>query len=121
MKNFYMKEVKYTILYLLSVRTFVIPFYNCAGSVPNKLRFRLRLFDKLRFRFGEKLWFRFRNTVSNMSCALFRSFSTMFWTPTRTAATWNVGEYNYQAVSWILVDFRVSDPYSFDTDPDPAL
>jgi hypothetical protein len=30
-----------------------------------------------------------------MSCALFRSFSTMFWTPTQTSVTWNVGKYRY--------------------------
>jgi hypothetical protein len=41
-----MKEIKYTILYCVFVRTFVIPFYYSSGTVSNygfgsdKLRFR---------------------------------------------------------------------------------
>jgi hypothetical protein len=30
-----MKEIKYTILYCVFVRTFVIPFYYCSGTVIN--------------------------------------------------------------------------------------
>ncbi len=46
-----MKEVKYTILYCVFVRTFVIPFYYSYGTVINNQQFRFQLFDKLRFRF----------------------------------------------------------------------
>ncbi len=66
-----------------------------------------------------------------MSCALFRSFFTMFWTLTRTAATWNVGEYSYWQCRWssLILGFRISihliririQHFRLKTDSDPGL